>query len=301
MDIDKARKLVWTTWDDSILPQLAEYVRIPNKSPLFDPDWEAHGYMEAAVQLMKRWADAQGIRGMKSEVLRINGRTPLLYLDVPGTVDDCVLLYGHLDKQPEFTGWSEGLEPWQPVLRDGKLYGRGGADDGYAIFASLTAIRALQEQGVAHARCVILIEASEESGSPDLAAHIDALGARLGTPSLVVCLDAECGNYEQLWCTTSLRGNLIGTLRVDVLTEGVHSGTASGVVPSSFRVLREVLARVEDVHSGAILVDEFNAPIPPIVAPRRRRQPASSVRRCMPSSRCSRACGPFPTIRSNCC
>jgi acetylornithine deacetylase/succinyl-diaminopimelate desuccinylase-like protein len=262
MDIDKARKLVWTTWDDSILPQLAEYVRIPNKSPLFDPDWEAHGYMEAAVQLMKRWADAQGIRGMKSEVLRINGRTPLLYLDVPGTVDDCVLLYGHLDKQPEFTGWSEGLEPWQPVLRDGKLYGRGGADDGYAIFASLTAIRALQEQGVAHARCVILIEASEESGSPDLAAHIDALGARLGTPSLVVCLDAECGNYEQLWCTTSLRGNLIGTLRVDVLTEGVHSGTASGVVPSSFRVLREVLARVEDVHSGAILVDEFNAPIP---------------------------------------
>ncbi len=186
----------------------------------------------------------------------------MLLVDVPGDVDDCVLMYGHLDKQPEFTGWSDGLDPWTPVIRDGKLYGRGGADDGYALFASIAAICALREQKLPHARCVVLIEASEESGSPDLPAHIDALGARLGTPSLVVCLDAECGNYEQLWCTTSLRGNLIGTLRADVLTEGVHSGMASGIVPSSMRVLRELLARVEDMHSGAILVDELNTPIP---------------------------------------
>jgi acetylornithine deacetylase/succinyl-diaminopimelate desuccinylase-like protein len=183
-------------------------------------------------------------------------------VDVPGDVDDCVLMYGHLDKQPEFSGWSDGLDPWTPVLRDGKLYGRGGADDGYALFASLTAIRALREQGVPHARCVVLIEASEESGSPDLSHHIDALGDRLGRPTLVVCLDAECGNYEQLWCTTSLRGNLIGSLRVDVLAEGVHSGTASGVVPSSFRILRELLARVEDATSGAILIEELNTSIP---------------------------------------
>jgi len=262
MDIKQARHFVDSTWNDSILPQLAEYVRIPNKSPLFDPNWEANGHMEAAVQLMQRWAEAHAPTGAKVEVLRIKGRTPVLMVDVPGDIDDCVLMYGHLDKQPEFTGWSDGLEPWLPVVRDGKLYGRGGADDGYALFASLTAVNALRAQGVPHARCVILIEASEESGSPDLPAHIDALGARLGHPSLVVCLDAECGNYEQLWCTTSLRGNLIGTLRVDVLREGVHSGTASGVVPSSFRVLRDMLARVEDMHSGAILVDELNTPIP---------------------------------------
>jgi acetylornithine deacetylase/succinyl-diaminopimelate desuccinylase-like protein len=212
---------------------------------------------------------------MHVEVLRLPGRTPVLMVDVAGQVDDCVLLYGHLDKQPEFTGWSAGLEPWTPVLRDGKLYGRGGADDGYAVFASLTAIRALQEQGIPHARCVILIEASEESGSPDLAHHIEALGDRLGRPSLVVCLDAECGNYEQLWCTTSLRGNLIGALRVDVLGEGVHSGTASGIVPSSFRVLRELLARIEDAHSGAILLEDLNTPIP---ADRRSQaQAAASV------------------------
>jgi acetylornithine deacetylase/succinyl-diaminopimelate desuccinylase-like protein len=172
-------------------------------------------------------------------------------------------MYGHLDKQPEFTGWSDGLEPWMPVLRDGKLYGRGGADDGYALFASLTALATLREQGIPHARAVILIEASEESGSPDLPAHMEALGDRVGSPTLVVCLDAECGNYEQLWATTSLRGNLIASLQVEVLTEGVHSGTASGVVPSSFRVLRELLARAEDASSGAVLIEELNVAIPP--------------------------------------
>jgi len=263
MDINSALGSIGRTWDQSILPELMEYVRIPNKSPAFDPDWEAHGHMEAAVQLMRRWAERHALPGTRIEVLRLPGRTPLLMLDVPGQVDDCVLMYGHLDKQPEFTGWSDGLDPWTPVLRDGRLYGRGGADDGYALFASLTALRTLHEQGVAHARAVILIEASEESGSPDLEHHIEALGDRLGTPSLVVCLDAECGNYDQLWATTSLRGNLIATLRVDVLTEGVHSGTASGIVPSSFRVLREILARVEDANSGAILIEDLNGDIPP--------------------------------------
>jgi acetylornithine deacetylase/succinyl-diaminopimelate desuccinylase-like protein len=263
MNVTIARSSIDHAWDQSIVPQLMDYIRIPNKSPTFDPDWEAHGHMEAAVQLMRRWAEAHALPGMHVEVLRLPGRTPVLMIDVPGQVDDCVLMYGHLDKQPEFTGWSDGLEPWTPVLRDGKLYGRGGADDGYALFASLTALRTLQEQRVPHARAVILIEASEESGSPDLPQHITALGDRIGSPTLVVCLDAECGNYEQLWATTSLRGNLIATLQAEVLTEGVHSGTASGVVPSSFRVLREILARVEDASSGAILIEDLNVPIPP--------------------------------------
>ena len=263
MDHKKARAMIDSAWDESIVPALMDYIRIPNKSPGFDPDWEARGHMEAAAQLMRRWAEANAPDGAQVEILRLAGRTPLLLVDVPGQLDDCVLMYGHLDKQPEFTGWSNGLEPWVPVLRDGKLYGRGGADDGYALFASLTAIGALRDQGIAHARCVILIEASEESGSTDLAHHLETLGERIGSPTLVVCLDAECGNYDQLWCTTSLRGNVIVRLRAEVLTEGVHSGTASGIVPSSFRVIRELLARVEDAGSGAILVEELNRPVPP--------------------------------------
>ena len=249
-------------WDDSIIPEISEYIRIPNKSPAFDPDWEKHGHMEAAVQQFYAWCKQQPIKGMTVEIVRIEGRTPLLFAEIPGDLDNTVVLYGHYDKQPEFTGWADDLDPWVPTIRDGKLYGRGGADDGYAVFGSLAAIRALQEQGIPHARCVVLIEGCEESGSFDLPPYIDMLEERIGSPDLVVCLDAEAGNYDQLWCTTSLRGNLTGTLRVDVLTEGVHSGSSSGVVPSSFRIARQLLSRLEDENSGALSVDELYVDIP---------------------------------------
>jgi acetylornithine deacetylase/succinyl-diaminopimelate desuccinylase-like protein len=262
MDLAKLQSAVSKTWDDSILEQLIAYVRIPNKSPLFDPQWEQHGHMEAAVQLMAAWCRAQPVPGMRVEIRRLPGKTPLLLVDVPGELPGCVLLYGHLDQQPEFTGWLPGLGPWEPVVRDGKLYGRGGADDGYAVFSSLTAIAALKAQNIPLARCVLLIEACEESGSIDLPAHLEALGAAIGDPSLVVCLDAECGNYEQVWCTTSLRGNLTGRLRVKVLTEGVHSGMATGIAPTPFRIVSQLLARVENPITGDILLEEFQAPIP---------------------------------------
>lgn len=262
MDKNKTEKFVNRMWDDSIIPELCDYIRIPNKSPMFDPDWETHGYMDQAVQQFERWSREQPIKGMQVEVVKLEGRTPVLFIDIPGDSEDVVLLYGHYDKQPEFSGWAEDLSPWEPVIRDGKLYGRGGADDGYAVFGSLTAIRALQEQGIPHAHCVVLIEGCEESGSFDLPYYFEHLGERLGTPSLVVCLDAECGNYEQLWCTTSLRGNLTGTLRADVLTEGVHSGSATGIVPSSFRVLRQLISRIEDEQTGKILVDDLHVEIP---------------------------------------
>jgi acetylornithine deacetylase/succinyl-diaminopimelate desuccinylase-like protein len=262
MDVERLQAFVTRTWDGSIIERLTEYVRIPNKSPLFDPAWEQHGYMEAAVNLMADWCRAQPLPGARTEVRRLPGRTPLLLVDIPGELPGCVLLYGHLDKQPEFTGWLPGLGPWEPVIREGKLYGRGAADDGYAVFSSLTAVAALKEQKVPLPRCVVLIEACEESGSVDLPAHLEALGATLAEPSLVVCLDAECGNYEQVWCTTSLRGNLVGTLRVRVLSEGVHSGMATGIAPTPFRILEQLLARIESPITGDLLVDELHVPLP---------------------------------------
>ena len=262
MDIARTDRIVAETWDAEIVPQLVEYIRIPNKSPMFDADWQANGYMDAATDQLAGWARGQDVRGMQVEVVRLPGRTPLIFIEVEGQGEDCVLLYGHLDKQPEMTGWADDLGPWTPVLKGDRLYGRGGADDGYAIFGSLTAIRALQEQGVPHARCVILIEACEESGSYDLPHYVDHLADRIGRPSLVVCLDSGCANYDQLWCTTSLRGLAGGNLRVDVLTEGVHSGDASGVVPSSFRVLRQLLSRLEDEASGDIRIEDLSVQIP---------------------------------------
>lgn len=249
-------------WNESILDRLMAYVRLPNKSPAFDEGWQTRGYMEAAVNLMADWCRAQPIPGMRVEIRRLPGLTPLLLVDIPGELDDCVLLYGHLDKQPEFSGWSEGLAPWEPVIRDGKLYGRGAADDGYALFDSLAAIVALKEQGVAMARCVVLVEASEESGSIHLPAHLDALGARIGSPSLVICLDAECGNYEQLWCTSSLRGGIDGVLHVRTLSAGVHSGMGGGIAPAPFRIAQTLLARVEHPETGAMLLEELQAQTP---------------------------------------
>jgi acetylornithine deacetylase/succinyl-diaminopimelate desuccinylase-like protein len=265
MDTNRLKAFVDSFWDDSILPSITEYIRIPNKSPSFDPKWVEHGYMEDAVKLMEGWARPQldGLPGGTLEVVRLPGRTPLIFIEVPGDSDDTVLLYGHLDKQPEMKGWAEGMGPWIPVRKDDKLYGRGGADDGYAIYACLCALQAMKEQKVPRGRCVIMIEACEESGSYDLPFYVDHLMDRIGKPSLVVCLDSGCGDYDRLWLTTSLRGIASGTLTVRVLTEGVHSGDASGIVPSSFRILRGLLSRLEDEATGEFKLPELYAQIPP--------------------------------------
>src|SRR5438876_1037464 len=264
MDQSRLGKFLGRMWDDEIVPTLVEYIKIPNKSPAFDPDWAAHGYMEEAVRLFEGWARERVAQqpGATLEIIRLPGRTPLMLIEVPGAGNDTVLLYGHLDKQPEMVGWAEGYGPWTPRLDGDKLYGRGGADDGYAMFGALTALLALREQGVPHARCVIVIEACEESGSYDLPYYIDHLAGRIGSPSLVICLDSGCGNYDQLWMTTSLRGIAAGTLRIEVLEEGVHSGDASGVVPSSFRILRQLLSRLEDEASGAVRPASLYAQVP---------------------------------------
>jgi len=262
MDVAKTHRFVDATWAESILPTLQEYITIPNQSPGFDPEWQRHGYMDAAVELITSWIRRQEIAHLNLEVLQLAGRTPLICVEVPGDAAETVLLYGHLDKQPPLEGWHEGLGPWTPVIRDGRLYGRGAADDGYAAFAAVTAISALEQQGVPHARCIVLIEACEESGSGDLPAYVDLLKDRLGRPSLVVCLDSGCGNYEQLWMTSSLRGLLNGTLTVRALTEGVHSGAASGIVPSTFRIMRQLLSRLEDERTGLIIPRELHVEIP---------------------------------------
>jgi acetylornithine deacetylase/succinyl-diaminopimelate desuccinylase-like protein len=269
LETDRLGRLVDQVWGDTIVPTLVEYIKIPNKSPAFDRQWAEHGYMEEAVALFERWARERiaALPGATLDIIRLPGRTPLLVIEVLGSgardETDTVLLYGHLDKQPEMVGWAEGYGPWTPRIDGDRLYGRGGADDGYAMFGALAALRGLRDQTAPHARCVIVIEACEESGSYDLPAYIDHLAGRIGRPSLVICLDSGCGNYDQLWMTTSLRGIAAGILTVEVLTEGVHSCHASGVVPSSFRILRQLLSRLEDEGSGAIRLPELYAQIPP--------------------------------------
>ena len=271
------QRQVDAAWQSSIVPELQRYIAVPAKSPMFDPDWAAHGLLERVLQNAADWVRAQQVPGLQLEIVRLNDaqgrpRTPVLFFELPASEGkdgtpapasgQTVLMYGHLDKQPEFNGWRSDLGPWTPVIDDGKLYGRGGADDGYAIYAAITAIQALKAQGVAHPRIVGLIETCEESGSADLLPYIDALKPRLGDVGLVICLDSGAGNYDQLWLTTSLRGMASGVLKVEILTEGIHSGDASGLVPSSFRIMRQVLDRLEDSGSGRLLPASFHCEVP---------------------------------------
>jgi acetylornithine deacetylase/succinyl-diaminopimelate desuccinylase-like protein len=253
-------------WDERIVPALTDYIAVPAKSPMFDAKWAEHGLLDRVVRDAAAWVESRRVPGLALEVLRLEGRTPLLFFEIPASGrpagGDTVLMYGHLDKQPEFNGWRRDLGPWTPKYENGRLYGRGGADDGYAVYAAISAVEALQAQGLGHPRIVGLIETCEESGSPDLPAYIAALKPRLGNVGLVVCLDSGAGNYDQLWLTTSLRGMVSGVLRVEILSEGIHSGDASGLVPSSFRILRQVLDRLEDSATGRLLPESFHCTIP---------------------------------------
>jgi acetylornithine deacetylase/succinyl-diaminopimelate desuccinylase-like protein len=267
-DLDQAalKHHIGTHWDDTITPAIRAYIEVPAKSPGFDPQWAAHGYLKHVVTTAYDWVVRQGVAGLQIRVVELPGRTPVLFFDVPATGgrdnDTSVLLYGHLDKQPEMAGWVPGYGPWTPRLDGDKLYGRGSADDGYAVYAAIGAIQALDAQKVPRPRCVGLIETDEESGSGDLPAYLDLLAPLMGQVKLVVALDSGAGNYDQLWVTTSLRGLVNGTLDVRVLTEGVHSGDAGGVVPSSFRVARQLLDRLDDARTGVVKLPELQADIP---------------------------------------
>jgi acetylornithine deacetylase/succinyl-diaminopimelate desuccinylase-like protein len=246
-------------WEWDALAFLEHYVTLPCRSRMFDPDWEQTGDLDAAAKLICDWCAA---RGYDAEVIRLEGRTPTVFVDVPPTGDsaETIVLYGHFDKQPPFTGWRDGLDPYRAVREGDRVYGRGIADDGYSTFAAIGAIEALRDAGQPHGRVVLLIEGSEESGSPDLDAYLEHLRDRVGRPSVMIALDSGCLSYDRLWVTTSLRGLVGGTLRVEVLTQGVHSGKAGGVIPSSFRLLRQILSRIESESTGEL--PGFEVPIP---------------------------------------
>ncbi len=262
MNVEKIFIEISKTWDEDIVPTLVDYIKIPNKSPMFDKQWKEHGHMDKAMQLLVAWCKKQAIKGMLLEVIQLPNRTPLLFIEIPGETDKTVLLYGHMDKQPEMKGWHSDLGPWKPVLKGDQLYGRGGADDGYSVFAALTAITTLQRHHIPHARCIVIIEACEESGSYDLPHYLSALKNRIGSPNFIICLDSGCANYDQLWCTTSLRGLIGGQLTIEILTEGIHSGVGSGVVPSTVMILRQLLDRIENSNNGEITLKELHVKIP---------------------------------------
>jgi acetylornithine deacetylase/succinyl-diaminopimelate desuccinylase-like protein len=261
-----ALSFVAAKWPADVLPLLETFARIPNQSPAFDVDWESAGHMEAAAGLLGGWAAERKIPGAVVDVVRIPGLTPTVVVEVPPTDADAtgtVLVYGHYDKQPPFEGWSEGRGPWAPVIEGDRLYARGVADDGYALPSALLALESVTAAGGRHGRCLVIAEGSEESGSPHLPEVLAHLADRIGVPDVVVALDSSSPTYDRLWITTSLRGLISGTLTVRVLEHGVHSGSAGAVVPSSFRIARLLLERIEEAATGDLRLPELRADPPP--------------------------------------
>ena len=217
--------------------------------------------MDKAAEFLKSWVESRDIRGMKVELLRSDMRTPFLFIEIEGDTDETVLMYGHLDKQPPMLPWRDGLDPWVPVREGDLVYGRGLADDGYSTFAAVGAVEAALKAGHKIPRVVIMIEASEESGSPDLTNYVAELKERIGNPSTVITLDSEDRDGDRLWLTQSLRGMVNGFLTVETMPTTMHSGLATGVVPSASRIFRMLLARIENPETGHIINEIASPPL----------------------------------------
>ncbi len=253
IDFTRLSEYIDKQWDESALPSLCDFIEIPALSPSFDAAWEENGYLDAAIETFVSWVRSLPLENSSVSVHRLKDRSPVLLVTIDGDSNGEVLFYSHLDKQPEATGWSDGKGPWKPVIEDGWLFGRGSVDDGYGGYAGVLSVLGLQEQGISHPSCRFLIETGEESGSPDLEFYLEELKPQLGIPDLVIVLDTGGMDYDRLWVTQSLRGIVAGTLSVKVSSVGVHSGHGSGVMPSSFRLARQLLSRLEDENTGEIL------------------------------------------------
>lgn len=262
VDLDSMAENADRIWEESILPSLSEFIEIHALSPMFEPNWDELGELQATLDLFCSWLDNQGLQGMSYNVHRIANHSPVLLVTIEGTGSGEVLFYSHLDKQPSRPHlWSEGLHPLKAVRREPFLYGRGSVDDGYGGYLCVTAIRLLQEAGIPHPKATFLIETCEESGSYDLPPYLDELTEKLGNPDLVVVLDSGGPSYEHIWVTEALRGLVAGNLRVRVSHEGVHSGMSGGAIPSSFRIQRMLLDRIENSQTGEVLIPEMHVEI----------------------------------------
>lgn len=216
-DTNSCKNFVHQQFQLNALPSLMKYIEIPNTSRSYDVEWESNGLLAQAAEHLQKWIVGVGITGLRCEIIKDQGYSPLIFTQIPGTIDKTLLFYGHFDKQPPFTGWDEDLGPCKPVIKDGKLYGRGGADDGYATYGTMLAIKAVQEQGIPLPRCVMITEGDEESGSGHMPHYLQKLKDRIGTPEVTFCLDSGGSDYNRFWITNSLRGNLVGTLSVKIL------------------------------------------------------------------------------------
>ena len=242
---------------------LQEFVRVENLTPMVDPEYATNGLVQKAMECVDKWIQGLNIIGLKRHVIHPEGLNPLVVYVVEPS-EGCtknIMMYGHLDKQPYGPGWEEGLSPTDPIIRGDFMYGRGSCDDGYSAFACMLAVKALQESGAKWPRVVLTLETEEESGSPCLLALLKEAEPLIGKPDAMFCMDSGALDYEQLWLTSSLRGVCIVELTVEGGKAGYHSGETGGIIPETFRVVRQLLNRLDDPETGEVC-KEFQVEVP---------------------------------------
>jgi acetylornithine deacetylase/succinyl-diaminopimelate desuccinylase-like protein len=203
------------------------------------------------------------LEGCKVNALYDEGRSPFLIVQIEAsegnTSQNSVLYYGHMDKQPFGPGWK--YPATEPIIEDGKLYGRGSSDDCYALYAAVLSVKACQTLGLPHPKIVITIEGSEEGGNTeDLVHYLSTYRDLIGSPNTVLCLDTSALLEDTLAISTSLRGGCNFDLTVGVSKDNMHSGY-SGIVPDPYLIAVSLLERIHDFKTHEVIKD-FEVEVP---------------------------------------
>ena len=262
MDTELLKKYVDKQFTLNILPNLMNFIRIPNLSPLFDPNWKTNGYLFKAANLIVSYAKSLNIKNAEINLLQDSGHTPMVFIEIPASRKNdnrTVIFYGHYDKQPYGTGWDKDKSPTNPVIVDGRLYGRGSADDGYASFSILTAIKTCQEFNCLMPRICCLFEGAEESTDADLKYYFDKLIPILGDNVVAfIPLDSGCPDYDRLWMANSLRGIVDIDVNIQTLDQESHYGPeASGIIAENLFLMRKIYDGLVDSTNGEFKLEEF--------------------------------------------
>jgi acetylornithine deacetylase/succinyl-diaminopimelate desuccinylase-like protein len=261
MDKESVNKTIEKYWQDWWVKGLGDFVRVPNLTPMVDDKYLENGLLEQAMDLVDNYINKLEIKGLSRKIFKTEKGLPLItYIVEPSEgVTRNVMVYGHIDKQPYGEGWD--TDPKDPVIKGDCMYGRGSADDGYSAFSCMLAVKVGQELGVKMPRICLVLETEEESGSASLIPLLNQAKDVIGTPDVCLCMDSGAFDYNKLWVTSSLRGICILDLTVQVGKAGYHSGEVGGIVPETFRIVRQLLDRLDDSKTGEPC-DELKIEVP---------------------------------------
>ena len=247
-------------FNTTTLPNLMNFIRIPNTSPEFDPDWDKNNLLLKASKLIITFIKTLQLKNTEITLLKDENHTPFILTETKSSKEkekNTILFYAHIDKQPNCEGWDKGKSATNPIIENGRLYGRGSIDDGYAIYSILTAIKYCQDNNLFTNRIICIFECSEESSSDDLNYYFDKLIPFFGNDiSLFCCVDLTCLDYKKMWIVNCIRGVMDFDVKIYTLNNDIYSNFTKGVFPDNFMIFRKLCDLLRN-EKGEFLIPEL--------------------------------------------